>query len=124
VIAGMLIPGCSANSRSLTKSGRLAIEKKPSDKVYIAWCDAYEDESGLLLTGVLRRDDHIGIPVKAHVDVKVTSSDGSLLQEGSSDDVYVPRRVTGKGRSLQRFQVRFPEAPPKGTVLRLSVEVG
>ena len=49
-IASVLVPGCAANREGLAKSGYIALQKNPSDKVYIARCDAYrEDVTTLVL---------------------------------------------------------------------------
>jgi hypothetical protein len=68
---------------------------------------------------VLRRRDTVGLPIKAHVDITIQSPDGKVLNEGRSSDVYVPRRIIGRGQSLQRFRVSFPQIPPQGSLVRL-----
>jgi hypothetical protein len=123
-ITSMLVSGCATNREDLVKSGDVTLQKHRSGKVYIAWCDVYRDENGLLVTGVMRRDDCVGLPIRARVDVRVMSPDGSVVLEARSGDTYVPRRVTGKGQSLKRFTVRLPEIPPRGSLIRLVVTNG
>jgi hypothetical protein len=106
------LTGCATNRIDLVDSGVLTLEKQATGKVYIAWSDAYEDGDGFVVTGVLRRRDTVGLPIKAHVDITIQSPDGKVLNEGRSSDVYVPRRIIGRGQSLQRFRVSFPQIPP------------
>jgi hypothetical protein len=113
------LTGCATNRIDLVDSGVLTLEKQATGKVYIAWSDAYEDGDGFVVTGVLRRRDTVGLPIKAHVDITIQSPDGKVLNEGRSSDVYVPRRIIGRGQSLQRFRVSFPQIPPQGSLVRL-----
>jgi len=116
-----VISGCTTVERSdLVKTGILNIEQERTGKVYIAWSGAYEDGDGFIVTGVLRRRDQVGMPVKTHVDVTMLSPDGTVLNEARSSDVYVSRRITGRGHlSFERFKVRFPNVPPKGSLVRV-----
>ncbi len=78
-------------------------------KAYIAWSSAFEKDDGLVITGVLRRRDHVGIPIRTHVDVSVLSPEGIILNEVRSSDVYVSRRVTGRScMGSERFEVHLP----------------
>jgi hypothetical protein len=120
----VLVSGCAVHREDLVKSGCVTLQKHHSGKVYIAWCDVYRDENGLLVKGVLRRSDHIGFPIRAHVDTRVMLPDGNIIQEACSGDTYVPRRITGRGQSLKRFTVRLPETPPRGSSIRLVVVSG
>jgi len=92
--------------------------------VYVAWSDAYEHEDGLVITGVLRRRDSVGSPVKAHVDVTVLSAEGRVVDTARSGDVYVPRRITGRGQSSKRFTVHLPNVPPRGSSVRVVSHTG
>jgi hypothetical protein len=120
-ILAVVISGCTGAYRTdLVESGVFNIEQQRTGKVYIAWSDAYKENGGFVITGVLRRRDHVGGPIKAHVDITVLSSDGTILNEARSSDVYVSRRITGRSYlSFERFKVRFPNIPPKGSSIRL-----
>ncbi|MEK7995431.1 MAG: hypothetical protein AAB403_16645 [Planctomycetota bacterium] len=114
-----LISGCAANRVDLVDAGVLTLEQHSTGKVFIAWSNACEDGDGFVVAGVLRRRDHVGLPIRAHVDVTILSPDEAILDESRSPDVYVPRRITGRGQSLKRFEVRFPHLPPQGSSVRL-----
>jgi hypothetical protein len=115
----MFFSGCADNRVNLVDSGKLTLEQQASGKVYIAWCDAYKNEEGIIVTGVLRRRDHVGLPIKKHVDVTILSPEGTVLNERSSPDYYIPRDITGRFESFQRFRVSFPNVPPQGSLVRI-----
>jgi len=119
-VLSVTLVGCGANRENMVKSGRITLQKQATGKVDIAWCDAYEDDDGLLVTGVLRRRDTVGTAIKARVDAAVISPDGKKLDEGSSSIISVPRRKTGRlYQSLKRFTVRLSKVPPRGSLVRL-----
>ncbi len=98
----------------------ISLEQCNTGKVYIAWSGAYEQEDGFVITGVLRRRDHVGMPIRTHVDVTVLSPDGTILDEARSSDVYVARRITGRSYlSFERFKVHFPNIPATGSSVRV-----
>ncbi|MHC4159692.1 MAG: hypothetical protein ACYSSO_11520 [Planctomycetota bacterium] len=119
VLSFGFLNGCATNRVDLVDSGVLTLEKQETGKVYIVWSDAYEDGDGFVVTGVLRRRDTVGLPIKTHVDITIQSPDGTIIDESRSSDVHVPRRIIGRGQSLQRFKVRFPKIPPQGSLVRL-----
>ena len=110
-----VIPGCATDRVDLVDTGVLSLGQHTMGKVYIAWSDAYEDGDGFVVTGVVRRRDTVGWPIKVHVDVTILSQDGEVLDEGRSPEIYVPRRIVGRSQSLKRFKVRFPSIPAKGS---------
>ena len=71
VLSFGFLTGCATNRVDLVDNGVLTLEKQATGKVYIAWSDTYEDGDGFVVTGVLRRRDTVGLPVKAHVDVTI-----------------------------------------------------
>jgi len=119
----VITAGCVANREDLVKSGHVTLQKHRTGKVYIAWCNAYEDGNELLMTGVLRRHDTVGLPIKAQVDVAVISPDGKVIDEGRSSGIYVPRRMVGRCQSFKRFNVRFSDVPPQGSSIRVVAKI-
>jgi len=119
VMAGF-ISGCAGNRIDLVDSKVLTIEKHSSGKVYIPWCDAYKDNDGFIINGVLRRNDSVGLAIKTHVHVIVLSPERTVLDEAKSSDIYVPRRAVGKYKSPKRFKVYFDEIHPRGSLVRVT----
>ncbi len=110
----------AANRTDLVKSGVVTIEQQRTGKAYIAWSSAYKEKGDLVITGVLRRRDHVGRPIKTHVDVAVVSADGTVVDEARSSGVYVSRRITGRSYlSFERFKIRIPSVPAQGSLVRL-----
>ena len=101
-------------------TGLIKLEQAKNSKVYIAWSSAFEEDDGLVITGILRRSDHVGIPVRVHVDVYVLSPEGTILNEVRSSDVYVSRRVAGRScMSSERFEVYLPNIPTEDSLVRV-----
>jgi len=120
----IVISGCATDRVDLVDAGVLSLEQHTTGKVYIAWSDAYEDGDGFVVTGVLRRRDTVGLPIKSHVDITIQSPDGTIIDESRSSDVHVPRRITSRGQSFRRFKVRFPRIPDKGSKVSVVAHVG
>ncbi len=119
IVIASVVSGCATGRVNLVDAGVVTLEKQAAGKVYVAWSSAHECEDGLVITGVLRRSDRTGSPIRAHVDVTVISPDGRVVNTACSNHVYVPRRRTGRGQSLQRFKVQLPDIPPRGSSVRL-----
>ena len=110
----------AANRTDLVKNGVVTIEQQRTGKAYIAWSSAYKEKGDLVITGVLRQRDHVGGPIKTHVDVTIMSPDGTVLDEARSSGVYMSRRITGRGYlSFERFKIRIPSVPAKGSLVCL-----
>lgn len=114
-----IISSCATSQVNLVKKGVLTIEQRSEGKVQIAWSDAYEKAGDLLISGVLLRHDHVGLPIQAHVDATIVSPDGQILDSACSKAVYVPGQITDRGQSLKRFSICFSRVPPPGSIVRL-----
>ena len=108
------VGGCATNRVALTDTGGLTLENKSESKVYVAWSDAYKENEGFVITGVLRRRDHVGPAIKAHVDIEIFSPAGQVIDVARSADIYVPKQTTGKFTAFKRFTVYFPNLPSTG----------
>ncbi|MCP4263149.1 MAG: hypothetical protein GY774_37415 [Planctomycetes bacterium] len=123
-LSPVLISGCTANRVDLVDTGVLSLEQHTTGKIYIIWSDAYEDGDGFVVTGVFRRRDTVGLPIKVHVDVTILSLSGKVLDEGRSSDIYIPRHIVCRGKSFKRFKVRFPNIPAEGSKASIVVHSG
>ena len=125
VILAVLSSSAMAGKVDLEKCGAVTIENLKCSKVYIASSHAYEENGQLVITGVLRRSDRVGAPIKAHVDVEVVGADGKVIEQCQSKGVYVSKRIMGRGyRSYERFTIRMPKVPANGSVIRLASHSG
>lgn len=117
----IVVSGCAETNRTdLVTSGAVTIERQKASKAYIAWSNAYQEEGSLVITGALNRRDHLGWPIKTHVDVTIISPDGTILDQARSPDIFVPVHLTGRSyQSLRRFKFNLPIVPVRGSVIRL-----
>jgi hypothetical protein len=111
--------GCGMSEMGLAGEGTVHIDTAAPGKAYIAWSDAYEDEAGFVITGVVRRSDTVGPPVKVSVQASIISADGTVIDEAQSDDIQVPRRITSRVQGFKRFGIRLPSVPPEGSSVRV-----
>jgi hypothetical protein len=81
----------------------------------------HQDGEDFAVYGVVQRLSHTGYPIKTHVDITILSPDGTVLQEARTLDIYVPRRIPGKGINWERFKVRLPDIPPQGSKVDMVV---
>ncbi len=111
-----IISGCATDRTSLVDQGIVSLEAVPSDKVRIFWTDVYEDAEDVVVYGVVRRQYYTSYPMKIHVDVTISSPDGTVLQKARTPDIYVPSHRPGKTVNWKRFEVRFPDIPQDSKV--------
>ena len=125
VLLTVIVAGCAANRENLVKSGRVTLQKQATGKVDIAWCKACEEDNGLIVTGVVRRRDTVGAPIRVRVGVAVISPDGKTLDEACSSVISVPRRKVGRlNQSWKRFAVRLQMLPPRGSSVSVIAKSG
>ncbi len=123
-LMALFISSCAADRIDLVDAGVLSLTQQSAGKVHIAWSDAYEDGDGFIVTGVLRRRDTAGLPIKSHVDITIHSPDGTIIDESRSADINVPKNIVGRNQSLQRFKVRFPAIPAHGSKVSIVTHTG
>ncbi|MBW8035977.1 MAG: hypothetical protein FVQ79_10180 [Planctomycetes bacterium] len=121
VLLVVFLSGCIATNRTdLVKNGTVTIARQKTGKAYISSSSAYEENGELVITGILRRRDHVGGPIKTHVDVAIVSAGGTVASEVRSSDIAVSRRIAGRGYlSSERFTIRISDVPAKGSIVRL-----
>lgn len=116
--------GCASNRISLTDKDLVSVKTIVDKKVAILWADVYEDDKGTVVYGVLQRRSHTSYPLKTHVNVTILSANDTILQEGNTPDIYVPRRIVGKGIDWKRFKVRFPNRIAEGSKIIIAIYSG
>ena len=121
-VAGL--SGCAVPGENISKKGVLTVQRVPSTKVDILWADVYKIEDSLVVRGVVRRRNYSSQPLQVHVDVAVLSAAGKTLEEAIGRDVWVPRRLPGKGFNYDPFEVRLAVVPPEGGTVKLVCHAG
>jgi hypothetical protein len=117
----LLGSGCGANRVNFAEAAEIHLEQARVGKVYVAWSDAYQDDEGFVVAGVVRRSDTVGGPIKVNVHAAIVASDGEVIDEARSDDISVPRRSVIRVQGFERFKVRLSSIPPEGTSVRVGV---
>jgi hypothetical protein len=107
--------GCAGTGNAT----KISMETRASGPAYVAWSDARPDKDGFLVSGVVRRSDLAGPPVKVTVAVEVVSASGVILDRAQADAVSVPHRMVNHVQGFERFSVRLPHVPPEGSSLRI-----
>ena len=121
----VLLSGCATISRvNLVKKGVVSVSAVPSEKVNILWPIVYQDDSGYLAYGAVQRRWQGGSLLRSHVDVSVVSPDGSVVYEGRTRDMYVPRRIPGKGINWLRFRLPLPVKVSDGYRVKMKAHSG
>ena len=110
-----IVSGCSSRN-SLVRQGIASVETKPSNKVEILWTDVYKEGEDIIVYGAVRRRSRTSHPLKTHVAVTILTTDGRILREARTPDIYVPRLLPGKGVNFRRFEIRFPDVQGNFTV--------
>lgn len=118
------ISGCATNRVSLVDENVVSVKKQCNETVEILWTDVYQDGEDTVAYGVLQRMSHTSYPIKTHLDVAIFSPDGTMLQKTRTPDIYVARRVIGKGINWTRFEVRFPGILTMGSKVNMVVHRG
>ena len=117
----LLNSGCETTRVSLVDTGAVNMKTHAPGKVHVVWSDAYTDDEGFVVTGVVRRSDSVGPPIRVNVHVTLLSPDGKILDEAVSNDISVPRQIVSRTQRFERFRLHFPNIPPKGTSAQIVV---
>ncbi|MHC4624649.1 MAG: hypothetical protein ACYS4W_12190 [Planctomycetota bacterium] len=124
IVLGMLtaaISGCATNRIDLVDEGLVTVETVPSKGVRILWADVYQDGEDMVVCGVVQRRSDTSYPIRAHVDITVLSPEGTVLQETRTCNIYVARRLAGKGMNWTCFRARLPGTPAEGSRVHMAV---
>lgn len=119
-----ILAGCAAPGENLSDKGGVAVQRVSSAKVDILWADVYRTDESLVVRGAVRHHHYSSRPVKVHVDAVVLGGDGAVLEETIGPDIWVPRRLLGKGLNYKSFELCLPVAVPEGGTIRLVCHTG
>ncbi len=103
----VFLAGCCGQQQPASQRNRLPVETISSDKVRVVWMEGYQEGDKTIVRGAIQRQRQGSAPMKAHVDVQVLSGGGELLQEVATTEVYLPRRLAGRGIDLRPFEVEL-----------------
>jgi hypothetical protein len=115
--AVMVLSGCATTRNMLGKE--LTKETVPNSKTYFSQVWAIADEDEFRVSGKLRLKGSLGMNVPNFVEVELVDDGGSVIEKQKV--AYYPRILTGRRKHREaRFTAHFNQAPPAGSVVRLS----
>jgi len=114
------LSGCGSSRLSLGEQDTVRLEACDAGKVHVVWSQAYEEEGGFVVTGVVRRSDTVGQPVKVTVRARIVSPAGEVLDQAESEAINVPRRMVTKVQGFERFRLCFGSVPPAGSSTQMT----
>lgn len=119
----LALSGCAVPGGNISQKGVVSVQRVPSAEADILWANVYQIEDSLMVVrGRVCRRGYSSLPLLVHVDAVVLSGDGEILQEAPGRDVWVRRRLVGKGLNYVNygdFEIRLPVAPPEGGTVKL-----
>ncbi len=118
-IVCLMIAGCSGNRISL--NDELVSVETDDSKIEVLWTDVYEQDGQAWIYGVLKQKAINTGLIKAHVDVWVLGSDGSVQNRIATDELTIPRNLIGKGPNVKRFRVKLPDRLPEDYQISMNV---
>lgn len=115
--AVMVLSGCAATPNMVGKE--LTKETVPNSKTYFSQVWAVADDDEFRVSGKLRLKGSLGHNVPDFVEVALVDAGGRVIE--SQKVTYYPRVFTGRKKHREaRFTARFDQAPPSGSIIRLS----
>lgn len=116
-----IITPCVSTGVDLVERGEVKVEYEPSHHTHFHRVSARPEKGEVIVSGYLykrshhRRSLHRLGHTWGHVDIKVLSSGGDILQQGYTRYTRVGRSKSGKFN----LSVRFPDAIPQGSSIRV-----
>ena len=113
----IVLSGC-ATTRNMMGQEYIK-ETVPNSKTYFSQVWAIADEDEFRVSGKLRLKGSLGMNVPDFVEVELVDDGGSVIDKQKV--AYYPRILTGRRKHREaRFTAHFNQAPPAGSVVRLS----
>jgi hypothetical protein len=113
----MALSGCATTQNMIGKE--LTKETVPNSKTYFSQVWAVADDDEFRVSGKLRLKGSLGYNVPDFVEVALVDDEGKIIEKQKV--AYYPRILTGRRKHREaRFTARFNQAPPPGSIIRLS----
>ena len=122
--AAFTLAGCSSDRVSLARQGFVSMEKQNSEKVKILWADVCRHDGQTWICGALKQQNTEQTTVKTHVDILISSPDGSKNRQIISQDIYVPKNTVGKAPNWKKFKEKLTFELSKDSQITITVHSG
>ena len=118
-VASLVLPVSSALASPENSPSEFEIDAKFQRYVRIVGVSAQQNESGLVISGEVKRvsRSNRGRIPKGYVGATLYNSEGTVLYKGTAS--YFPRMIPRTGKMKSSFQASIPVEPPSGSVVRL-----
>jgi hypothetical protein len=116
--------GCASSQARPGASLKVIRGQSLDHRVRILWIDAQPKGDRIRVHGAVQRLSHTRTPIQTHVDLVVTSADGTPLQRSWSQDLFVAGRTPGKGPDWTAFDMTLPGDLPAGATLQAACHNG
>ena len=115
------LQGCLEQRINLIETGALRLEVESSDHVHVHWVHAYQEASGVAITGLLEHQDSDSAAIKVHVDVTLLSSAHEILAQAVSLPVFLPAERKAHATRAKPFAVTLKVDFPENALVRVKV---
>jgi len=115
VIAALTLPACASMGNKIDYQ----VETVPSKSAYISHVIVRETESGINISGEIRRQFPIRRSIPGHVDVEISELDGTLLTKNNIHYHRMSRKAV-----KARFSTQLQFLPAKGSSIRVLHHIG
>jgi hypothetical protein len=117
-VLSLLAAGCASSQARPGASLKIIRGQSLDHRVRILWIDAQPKGDRIRVHGAVQRLSHTRTPIQTHVDLVVTSADGTPLKRSWSQDLCVAGRTPGKGPDWTGFDMTLPGDLPAGATLQ------
>ncbi len=118
IAASIAMTGCAS-----TQSSALGLHTKAHSAggVQVQAVQLAKTSDGLLVSGSVGRLVGYGNSPYHHLDVEIVAASGAVLAHKATSFSPNPIRHSPRVRSHSKYAVKFPELPPTGSVVRVTV---
>lgn len=118
LVASVAVTGCASPQPSPLG---LHTERLSSGGVQVQTVKLVKSGNGLSVSGSVGRLVGYGSSPYRHLDVEVLATDGTVLMRQATSFNPNPIPHSPRARTHSNYSVTFPEIPPSGSVVRVSV---
>jgi hypothetical protein len=115
------LQGCLDQRINLIETGALRLDVQSSDHVHVHWVRAYQEPSGVTISGLLEHQDNDSGAIKVHVDVTLLSSTHEVLAQAVSLPVFLPSERKAHATRAKPFTVTLQGDLPENALVRVKV---
>jgi hypothetical protein len=118
LVASVAVAGCASTQPSPLG---LRAESHSASGVQVQTVKLAKSGNGLLVSGSVGRLVGYGSSPYRHLDVEIVTTNGTVLAHQATNFSPNPIRHTPRARSHSNYAVTFPELPPTGSIVRVTV---